>query len=134
MIREENGGVVQNCHTCHCASGAYFTVYLGLRGLLYERRREIFHDPAVVSRRLWNLQNQIAHQFNYLPSVCYIRPRAERLEKGIGHLISCQKWPQLQVNRSPFPLFNVMALTGASWIFDSSLFTLEMSEEAVSLP
>lgn len=95
---------------------------------------EIFHDPAVLSRRLWNLQNRIAHQFNYLPSVCYIRPRAEQLERGIGHLISCQKWPQLQVNRSPFPLFNVMALTGASWIFDSSLFTLEMSEEAVSLP
>lgn len=39
---------------------------------------EIFHDPAVLSRRLWNLQNRIAHQFNYLPSVCYIRPWATR--------------------------------------------------------
>lgn len=53
------------------------------------------------------------------------------VDRRPGHLISCQKWPQLQVNRSPISSLYCNG-SGRDFLdFDTSLYTLEMSGEAV---
>lgn len=120
-------------HLSLCLS-PYFSDYLALSGLWKKKKRprkRCFHDPVeVCPERLYNLQNQITYQFihSFTPfSVVGYEAIADlvfsEVESRPGHLISCQKWTLLQVNRSPSPLITLMALTGASSIL-TVLFSL----------
>ncbi len=127
--------MLQNCHTCHCVFGASFTDYLGMRGFSVWNKEEKhswgFCDLAVGPKgfKIFKSNCPQVHSFTCLAVAEVISAHVLRgVDWRPGHLISCQKWPQLQVNRSSSPLFAVMALTEAS-----SISTV-MSEEAVSPP
>lgn len=67
-------------------------------------------DPSKSNRPPFHCSGAVLH---------YVLNRKGRRQ---GQVISCQRWPQLQVNWSLSDLFTVMPLTGASLSFDSYLF------------
>lgn len=129
LIRVEMWDGVNLSHLSLCL-WCLFHWSFGTRSFSWSKKIQCW-DCCCITQRLHNLQiNSLISSFAQL-FVCFISDMFSGIDRRPGHLKLCQKWPQLQVNRSLSPLFTVISLTRLPY-FDSSPFTLEMSGKAVS--